>query len=87
MKATATSERDPCLPPVGEVRTGILRHAGALDLAIARKASILLRLRKGFSAGNMWVTATAQDDDTGMAACKVTGIDIRSGGTGHSQVQ
>ena len=86
MRATASSKWDPSPPPLGEVRTGILRHAGVLDLAIARKASILLGLRREFPAGEMRVTATAQDDNTGDGDIgKVPGIDIRSGETGHAQ--
>jgi hypothetical protein len=65
----------------------ILRHAGALDWAIARKARILLGLEKEFPAGNMRVTATAQDDDTRMVDIgNVLGIDIPSGETGRAQV-
>ena len=65
----------------------ILRHAGALDRAIARKARTLLGLGKEFPAGNMRVTATAQDDDTRMAGIgKILGIDIPSGDTGRAQV-
>jgi len=65
----------------------ILRPAGALDGAIARKARILLRLLKEFPTGNMRVTASAQDDDTRMAdISKVLGIDIPSGDTGRAQV-
>jgi hypothetical protein len=57
-----------------------LRHARALDRAIARKARILLRLGKEFPVGNMRVTATAQDDDARMADIgKVLEIDIPSG--------
>jgi len=42
---------------------------------------------KDFPAGNMRVTATAQDDDTRMADIgKLTGIDIPSGETGRAQV-
>jgi hypothetical protein len=87
VRATASSERDACLPPVGEVCTGILRHAGAPDRAIARKARTLPGLRKEFPAGNMRVTASAQDDGTRMADIgKVLGIDIPSGDTGRAQV-
>ena len=65
----------------------ILRHEGALDQAIARKARILLALGKEFPAGNMRVAASAQDDDTRMADIgKALGIDIPSGDTGHAQV-
>jgi len=87
VKAIATSERDACLPHVGEVCTGVLRHEGALDWAIGRKVKMLLSLRKEFPAGNIWVTATAQDDDTRMADMgKVLGIDIPSGEIGRAQV-
>ena len=65
----------------------ILRHAGALDRAMARKARILLGLGKEFPAGNMGVAATAQDDDTQMVDMgKVPGIDIPSGETGRAQM-
>jgi hypothetical protein len=87
VKAIATSERDACLPPVGVVRTGILRHAGAVDRAMARKGRILPGLGKELPAGNMGVTASAQDDDTRMVDMgKVPGIDIPSGETGRAQM-
>jgi hypothetical protein len=64
-----------------------LRHAGALDWAIGRKVKMLLSLRKEFPAGNMRVTASAQDDDARMADIgKVLGMDIPSGDTGRAQV-
>jgi hypothetical protein len=48
---------------------------------------MLPSLGKEFPAGNMRVTATAQDDDTRMADIgKVLGIDIPSGDTGRAQV-
>ena len=72
---------------MGEVCTGVLRHQGALDQAIARKARIPPSLGKEFPAGNMWVAASTQDDDTRMVDMgKVPGIDIPSGETGRAQV-
>jgi hypothetical protein len=62
----------------------ILRHEGTLDWAIGRKVKMLLSLRKEFPAGNIWVTATPQDDDTRIADIdKIPGIDIPSGETGR----
>jgi hypothetical protein len=62
-----------------------LRHAGALDRALARKARILPGLGKEFPAGDMRVAATAQDDDTRMGDMgKVLGMDIPSGETGRA---
>jgi len=87
VRTGAVSERDACLPPVGEVCTGILRHAGALDRAIAREARILPDLGKEFPAGNTRATASAQDEDTRMAHIgKVLGFDIPSRDTGRAQM-
>ena len=87
MRATATSERDPCLPPVGEVCTGILRHADALGRAMAGKARTLPGRGKEFPAGNMWITATIKDDDTRMADIgKVPRTDISSGETDRARM-
>ena len=83
----ATSEPGPSLPPVGEVCTGVLRHEGALDGAIVPQSEDTAGLGKEFPAGNVRVTAAAQDDDARMAdISKVLGIDIPSGDTDRAQV-
>jgi hypothetical protein len=65
----------------------ILRHESALDGAIQCKVKVVLSLRKEFPTGNVWVTATAQDDDTWMADIgKVLGIDNLSCDSGYEQV-
>jgi hypothetical protein len=54
---------------------------------MARKGRILPGLGKELPAGNMGVTASAQDDDTRMVDMgKVPGIDIPSGETGRAQM-
>jgi hypothetical protein len=87
VRTGAVSDRDACFPPVGEVCTGILRHAGALDRAICPQSEDTAGSGKEFPAGNMRVTATARDDDTRRADIgNVLGIDITSGDTGRAQV-